>query len=519
MTSLARLGRYSALAGVHVLVLLTVLGIIASIYRNIHFSGSGIDEILFYMTNGIESTGNSSNFTTVALANLPLLVIMYGLLAVPISGFLQRRVQVHITLRRGRTRSPFVYDPALRRLRQQYLYAGILFLASAVFLLNSFHVLSYVASISQSSRVFEEHYVDPRSVGMEFPDQKRNLVYIYMESMENTVASIKNGGRMPTSRIPELEDLALDNTSFSNTASGLGGAQPATGTTWTVAGMVAQSAGVPLSHSLFNTDNGGETDFTRFIPGAYTIGDVLHEHGYNQSFLMGSDAAFGGRDKLLQQHGDVAIRDLDYYKSIGELPEEYHVWWGFEDSKLFQFAREEAMKLASEDAPFSLSILTANTHFTDGYVDSGCAHSFERQYDDVHACSSAQVVAFVRWIQSQPFGANTTIVLIGDHLGMQTLYYDDAIGSDGYTRTVYNAFVNSSVTTTQTHNRAFTTFDMYPSTLAAMGVKIEGDRLGLGVNLFSDLPTLLETYGGDIDALNAELSKRSSLYESSVLRR
>ena len=35
---------------------------------------------------------------------------------------------------------------------------------------------------------------------------------------------------------------------------------------------------------------------------------------------------------------------------------------------------------------------------------------------------------------------------------------------------------------------------MYPTVLEAMGVQIEGQALGLGVSLFSDKPTLLETY-------------------------
>ena len=57
---------------------------------------------------------------------------------------------------------------------------------------------------------------------------------------------------------------------------------------------------------------------------------------------------------------------------------------------------------------------------------------------------------------------------------------------------------------------------MYPTTLAAMGVGIEGDRLGLGTNLFSDQPTLIE-HLGSIQAFNEELSRRSNLYERTIL--
>ena len=66
-----------------------------------------------------------------------------------------------------------------------------------------------------------------------------------------------------------------------------------------------------------------------------------------------------------------------------------------------------------------------------------------------------------------------------------------------YTRTVYNLFINPAVTPVETQNRQFSTLDMFPSTLAAMGVKIDGDRLALGTNLFSEKKTLIEEYGFD----------------------
>ena len=51
---------------------------------------------------------------------------------------------------------------------------------------------------------------------------------------------------------------------------------------------------------------------------------------------------------------------------------------------------------------------------------------------------------------------------------------------------------------------------MFPTTLAALGVEIEGDRLGIGTNLFSDVETLTEKYG--YDKVEEELCKRSEFY-------
>ena len=37
-----------------------------------------------------------------------------------------------------------------------------------------------------------------------FPDKKRNLIYIFLESMENTYSSKENGGNYKEDLIPEL---------------------------------------------------------------------------------------------------------------------------------------------------------------------------------------------------------------------------------------------------------------------------------------------------------------------------
>lgn len=54
------------------------------------------------------------------------------------------------------------------------------------------------------------------------------------------------------------------------------------------------------------------------------------------------------------------------------------------------------------------------------------------------------------------------------------------------------------------------TMDLFPTTLAALGVGIEGNRLGLGTNLYSMRRTLLEEYG--MDHVEAELKKASTYY-------
>lgn len=171
--------------------------------------------------------------------------------------------------------------------------------------------------------------------------------------------------------------------------------------------------------------------------------------------------------------------------------------------------------MASENVPFNFSMLTVDTHFTDGYYCELCENEYACQYSNVISCSDRQVADFISWVQQQDFYENTTIVLAGDHLTMDSEYMAN-MGVDNYLRKTYFTIINPpSELTEKEQPRQYTTFDFYPTTLAALGVNIEGNRLCLGVNLFSDVPTLLEEF--DQKYLNGELLKSSNLYTKKLL--
>ena len=84
---------------------------------------------------------------------------------------------------------------------------------------------------------------------------------------------------------------------------------------------------------------------------------------------------------------------------------------------------------------------------------------------------------------------------------------------DYYDRTIYNCFINIEYDKEDVDcdNREFTPFDMFPTVLASIGFSIPGNRLGLGVNLFSKERTLAEELG--IDYIETEVSKSSDYYK------
>ena len=377
-------------------------------------------------------------------------------------------------------------------------------------------VKEYLVSQKKESHFIEQNYVDPRTTKITFPEQKRNLIYIYLESMESTFASKGDGGGLDFNCILELTTLAEENTNFSDSDK-LGGGYPAYGGTWTMAGIFSQTSGIPIKNSEQTDDvNATLAEQSSFSSQARNLEDILADEGYNQCFMIGSDATFGGRRAYFESHGkgQTEICDYNTAKENGQIPEDYYVWWGYEDQKLFANAQEKLTELSSKDEPFNFTMLTVDTHFEDGYVCEQCQNEFgDNQYANVMACSSRQVDVFVKWIQQQPFYENTTIVISGDHLTMDSDFCNDV--SEDYERSVYNVFINLpeglDTSFEKTHSREFATLDMFPTTLAAMGVTIEGDRLALGVNLFSDEQTLTEQYGRK--GLDKELMKKSKFYD------
>lgn len=387
-------------------------------------------------------------------------------------------------------------------------YSGFILLGSIIFTLYAIGVFEYEINLFKQTKIYDKYYVDGNGVDITFPDKKQNLIFIYMESMETTNASINNGGAQKVSYIPNLENYALKYDNFSS-GEKLGGFVPVSGTTYTLAGMISQNSGVNFKLPINIMDK----NIVK-MNGVYALGDVLVDNGYKNYLMMGSQAIFASRDKYFKNHGNYEIFDYTYAINNELIPKDYLVWWGYEDNKLFEFAKNKLKDISKEEQPFNLTLLTADTHFTDGYLDSECDTPFDKKYANVMHCSDKMINNFITWVMEQDFYKNTTIVLVGDHLTMQSSFYDDI--DKNYTRSVYNVFINSRVKSDTTKNRMFSSMDIYPTTLASLGVKIDGDRLGLGTNMYSNKKTLMEELG--YKYVSNELKKRSSFYDNYIYK-
>lgn len=373
-------------------------------------------------------------------------------------------------------------------------------------------LFEYISNCFQSDDLYETEYADPAVIPVTPPDKKRNLIHIYLESMETTYTDRAHGGNAENSLLPFLTELTENNLSFSH-GEQIGGFAVVTGTGWTTAGIAAAESGAPL---LFPAGAPFARAGKPFCPGLFSLGDRLYQDGYRQVCLLGSDATSGGRRAYYRQHGDFDILDLPEMKHLGYLPENYHAFRGFEDDRLFAFAKDELLRLSAEEEPFHLTMLTADTHHPHGYQGKTCRNRFDPPMSNSIYHTDELLRGFIEWLKQQSFYEDTTVVIQGDHTSMATEYIRQNYDAD-FDRRVWNVFLHPQASPVREIGRQFTAFDMYPTILRAMGYEIEGNRLGLGTDLFSASPTLAEEIG--LSALDERLRRRSDDYRKRIFFR
>jgi phosphoglycerol transferase len=186
----------------------------------------------------------------------------------------------------------------------------------------------------------------------------------------------------------------------------------------------------------------------------------------------------------------------------------------FFDDRTYDFFKEKITELPA-DKPFFAVMATIETHF--GQTLSHSQKLFPTEAENTIHHASYLAGSFLEWVREQPFGKNTTVVFIGDHLmmrvggrknpGSRRLF--KKIPPDS--RFIFNAFINTRRKAPDKERR-FTQVDIFPTLVEALGYEIEGSRLGLGTSLFSKRKTLIEELGKT--EMENELKKKNLLYDA-----
>lgn len=462
-----------------IILVLSAITLGALAYYKKYFSYASFEILFFALINNV--TGTSDAVITAVVVYIFVFLIIYCIIAYTF--IFPHKYNLYLKTNEKKFQViPFAFF-------SKKLIKGniILLLISLLFSLYVLDVRGFASSILKPGSLYENHYVDPLELEIKFPEKKKNLVLIFLESMESSLFSKAGGGAYQSSIIPELEEIAIDNTSFRPDEKLLSGIYVAPGCNWTAAAMVCQSSGVNLSYG-FSAKKSSE----RFLPGVHSLGKILEKENYNLEIIMGSDGSFNNRNLYYKLHGNYKVLDLFEAAKLGYLPQDYrNDWWGFEDSKLYEISKKELTRLAAEDKAFAYTMLTVDTHFPGGYLDDACKNSHEDSYLSSFACASSMLNDFIKWMQQQDFYDDTVVVITGDHLIMQDRMFNLLDYKDRY---IYNTIINSSKKASTTIRQG-SSFDVFPTVLSSMGAEIQGDRLGLGTDLFSQTPTLLEELG------------------------
>ena len=355
--------------------------------------------------------------------------------------------------------------------------------------------------------LYEEDYVNSDTVRVVF-EQKRNLIFVMMESMERNFQDREQGGNLDKNLIPEITELFSTNILFKP------GGVSVEGTGWTMAETIAKTCGIPLQEPIERNEYG----IRNYLKKVVCLTDILHNNGYAIKLLQGTNIKFASMDHFSISHGVSKddISDIRVFERKGIFRTDTSFFRSVKDSELYEEVKATVTDLGKQSEPWMLWFYTIDTHGPYGRVDSGCVErplpvEMKNQYPFVVRCASKMINDFVEWAKMQDWFENTTIVVLGDHPAMVA---PDVVGFPNEKIEHYwlNFFMNSAIDSVPNKVRQFTSFDMYPTILEAMGAKIEGHALGLGRSLFSNEPTLIEKYGKD--SLNALIKKKGSKYKS-----
>ena len=230
----------------------------------------------------------------------------------------------------------------------------------------------------------------------------KNLVVIYCESLEANCLQNKNF----VNEVPNLNNLIAQGWQSHDNYKCVDGAD------WTVGALYSTQTGLPAylganSDTLF----GGVRQSD-----AVSYAGVLKQAGYKNLLLSNGDMNFAGTGNIMSCFG-YEVKGHDKCKDAVKTV------WGVHDYDLFRMAKAEYAKLAQGSEPFNLTLLTVDTHFPKGVPDKRMrpyvnANIPDGSHEFALASLDYLLGDFIRFIEAQPNGKETVIVILGDHLLM-----------------------------------------------------------------------------------------------------
>jgi len=357
-----------------------------------YFTGKGVDaSVVYHLRYGLQGAGFGEYWLLIITGSIGVVS------AFILTFFIFRRLSRAGTNRKAKFQSvvlyillvvPFLIHPATTGL-VDYFSGG----------------LKLFTSLPEGE--FYQYYRVPRLTPLAGKARK-NLVYIYAESLERTY--------FDESIFPGLADGLKE---FESNSTSLTNIRQVYGTEWTIAGITASLCGIPLVTPSHGNSMSG---LYEFLPEIKCLSDLLAERGYQLGYLSGSSLSFAGTQKFFETHGFDTVMGLEALSE--QVPvDAYENGWGYYDDVLMDIALDDLNELQASGEQFAYFISTMDTHHPGENLSPSCTG---KPYQDGRnsilnavACADLVLGRFIDRLLASELAENTVIVLSSDHLAMR----------------------------------------------------------------------------------------------------
>ena len=381
----------------------------------------------------------------------------------------------------------------------------VLFIFSVLFFLKSISFEDFLLRDNRNDFI-KDNYVEPNLNDFTDKKTKKNLVLIYVESLEDLLLD-KNISSKST----------IGNFSFSEfDAKRIKKFKPTKYTNWTIGSIVATHCGIPqkpigiidTQKMKLNRNKPNKFGFAmkNFLPNAYCLGDLLKASQYKNIFINAVDLNFSATGLFFVQHGYDEVIGKKYFEKSHYDYDSYTWGGGPNDSVLMDLAKEKIAELNKNNDKFNITILTTDTH-DPGFVDNKCdtkTNTNLSRLTKAMICTSETLYKFIKYIQDN-YSDNTTIVILGDHIYPGELNVNNL--NNTAERTLYNRIISKDFSI---NRDLINHYDLFPTILNLLDFSFKNNRLGLGYSVIKD--TDISNYNSYFKNLEENIQNKSDRY-------
>ena len=355
-------------------------------------------------------------------------------------------------------------------------------------------IIPYYYYKSTYTDLYEKYYQAPQITAKDFPEQKRNLILIYMESTEN---NFKDAELYERNLLPKLTELTKSNPHFDNY-------NMLYGTNYTKAALVTGQCGIPYipPHAKLEAIH-------NHLKNVICLPDILRANGYETWFAQTADHFFAYTDIFYKMHKYQNIIDrhtLTENLSKEEIKKNKSSYGGLSDKLMFDYILN-LFKNQTIKEPFLFTTFTIDTHVPGTFLPYNCPQIYGDVRDNI-MCSDTVITDFINEFKKTSYWKNTSVVILGDHPMFKPLKVHS---NKEYKRGIFNVFLNLPKRLQYNPKKSYTPLDLTASFIEALNINLPNRSFGLGRSLFSDIPSLITTRDYN---LKTAVRQKSEIYEN-----